>query len=70
MKRWILLNSTNHKESGYIHTMALLFKDQAGIPQKLYMKFRDSTEKKIGVWQSDDFKVDMKANINEIYYSE
>ena len=70
MKRWVLLNSTNHKESGYIHTMALQFKDQSGTPQKLYMKFRDSTEKKIGVWQSDDFKVDMKANINEIYYSE
>jgi hypothetical protein len=66
MKRWLLLNSTNHEATGYISTIIFDFKDQDGNAQKYYLQFRDP-ESTSG-WQSSDFTVDAEKESNRVKF--
>lgn len=56
LKRWLVVNSSKHKETGYVHTIVIEFKDANSNPQKYYLPFRDRVGTNIGGWQTD-FKV-------------
>jgi len=56
LKRWLIVNSTKHKETGYVHTIVIEFKDMNNNPQKYYLPFRDRVGANVGGWQTD-FKI-------------
>jgi len=70
MKRWLLLNSTKHKETGYIHTMVFDFKDQNGNPKRYYLQFRASSGQTTGGWQTEDFKAEQNKPTDNIIFSQ
>jgi len=53
LKRGLIVNSTKHKETGYVHTLVLEFKDDSGTPQKYYLQFRERVGTVSGGWQAD-----------------
>jgi hypothetical protein len=41
IKRWLVLNSTKHKETGFVETLVIDFLDGRGNQQRYYLKLRD-----------------------------
>lgn len=49
-KKWLLVNSKNHKETGYIDTIYLIYKTKKGKKEKIQLSFRSGGG--IKTWQS------------------